>query len=74
MATILNDSDDNAALIHYDFWKCRRVTRSVLAAEFHAFTDCLDYVLALQHDLSSILTCTVMVSGGANVTDIFILV
>ncbi len=55
MAIVLKDNDDNAALIHYGSWKCRRVTRSVLAAEVHAFTDCMDYVLALQHDLSSIL-------------------
>ncbi len=55
MAIVLKDRDNNAALIHYGSWKCRRVTRSVFTAEVHVFTDCMDYVLGLQHDLSSIL-------------------
>ena len=55
MVVLLKDKDDNAALIHYTSWKCRRVTRSILAAEVHAFAACFDYCITLAYDLSAIL-------------------
>ncbi len=47
---------ENAYIIHYVSWKCKRVTRSVLGAEVYAFSHCLDFVLVLVLDLSSILS------------------
>ena len=46
---------NKAAIMYNSSLKCHHVTRSVLRAELYAFTDCLDYVLALAHDLSAIL-------------------
>ena len=42
---VLKDQSDNAAIIQYGSRKCNHVTRSVLGAEFLAFSHCLDYVL-----------------------------
>lgn len=52
---LLKDKYDHASIVHYGSWKSQRVTRSIPVAEVMAFTHCLDFVLALQHDLSSIL-------------------
>ncbi len=53
---LLKDKYDNASIIHYGSWKCKRVTRSVLGAEVYAFSNCLHFVLVFAHDLSSILS------------------
>lgn len=55
MFVLLKDKDNNAAIIHFSSWKCRRITRSVLAAEVHAFSSCYDYCVTLAHDLSNML-------------------
>ncbi len=52
---LLKDKNDSQAIIHYGPWKCQHVTRSVLRAEVYAFSHCLDFVLVLTHDLSSML-------------------
>ena len=48
---LLKDVNDNSTIMHYGSWKCHRVTRSVLGAEFCAFSHCLDYLLTLSYDL-----------------------
>ncbi len=53
---LLTDKHDNAAIVPYGSWKCRCVTRSVLGSEVDAFTQTLDFVLALAHDISDMLT------------------
>ena len=53
--SFLKYQEDNAAIIRYGLLKCCRITRPVLGAEFYAFIYCLDYVLALEHDLSDII-------------------
>lgn len=52
---LLKDKRNNAGIIHFGSWKCKRVTRSVLGAEIYAFSHCLDYALALSNELRSIL-------------------
>lgn len=56
IAILLKDKGANASLIHYASRKCRRVTRSILSAEVHAFSTCYDYALTLSHDLTQILS------------------
>ena len=53
---VLKDKYDNATIIQYGSWKCRRVTRSVFGAEIYAFSQTMDFVLALSNDLSKILS------------------
>ncbi len=43
MVIVLADGKGNACLIHYAYWKSRRVTRSVLSAEVYALSACFDY-------------------------------
>ena len=38
-SVLLSDKHDNACILQYDSYKCRRVARSVLCAETHAFSD-----------------------------------
>jgi len=56
MIVRLKDAHYNACIIHYGSWKCRRITRSILAAEVRAFASCLDYSLNLAHDLNHLLS------------------
>ena len=55
MVIVLKDNKGRASFVHYGSWKCRRVTRSILAAEVHAFAACLDYCITLAHDLKQML-------------------
>ena len=69
---LLKDKDENATIIHYGSLNCRRVTRSVLGAEVYAFNHYLDYLLALAHDISSIIDCkikTVMFTDSKSLFD-----
>lgn len=43
MIITLCDNDDNASVLHFSSWKSGRVTRSVLAAEVYALSECYDY-------------------------------
>ena len=52
---MLKDKHNNAAIIHHGSWKFYRVTRSVLGAEIYAFSQCLDFVIALSHDSPTIV-------------------
>ena len=54
MVVLLCDDHGNASIIHYSSWKCKRVTRSILAAEVYALTACFDYCFIIAHDLSTI--------------------
>ena len=54
MVITICDGRGRCSIIHYASWKCRRVTRSVLAAEAHAFSTCFDFSYALQHEVSNI--------------------
>ena len=56
MIVVLVDKFDRAAIIHYDSWKCRRITRSILAAEVYAVSACNDYCIALSVDMTSMLS------------------
>ena len=56
MVVLLVDKHNKSCVIHYASWKCRRVTRSVLAAEIYAFAACLDYCITLRHDLQSMIS------------------
>ena len=55
LVIVLKDNKERASLVHYVSWKCRRVTRSILAAEVHAFAACLDCCITLAHDLKKML-------------------
>ena len=52
---MLIDKFGNAEITHYGSWKCHRVTRSVLAAEIHAFSNFLDFLLVLAGEISRML-------------------
>ena len=55
MIILLCDNKHRCAIIHYNSWKCQRVTRSVLAAEVHAFASCFDFAFAVKHDLERMI-------------------
>eukprot|EP00171_Calliarthron_tuberculosum_P023237 IDg23237t1 len=55
MIILLADDNGKASVIHYASWKCRRVTRSVLAAEIYALSACFDFCFTFAHDLANIL-------------------
>ena len=59
MVVLLCEDNGNASIIHFSSWKCRRVTRSILAAEVYALTVCFDYCFTVAHDLSAILSLPV---------------
>ena len=61
MIILLCDDLNNCAVIHYNSWKCQRVTRSVLAAEVHAFSAYFDFAFALRHDLRKMINIEVPV-------------
>jgi hypothetical protein len=52
---VLADATDACNVIHYTSYKSRRVVRSVLAGELHAFVDAFDYAYLLKRDLELIL-------------------
>ena len=56
MMILLCDCNGSSSIIHYSSWKCKRVTRSILAAEVHALTACFDYCFTVAHDLTTILS------------------
>jgi hypothetical protein len=58
---VLSDATDAYNVIHYTSYKPRRVVRSVLAGEIHAFVDELDYAYLLKRDLELILNTTISV-------------
>ena len=62
MIVLLKDETGVAAIIHYGSWKCRRVTRSILAAKVHAFVSCLDYCVTLAYDLKNMIGKALKVS------------
>lgn len=62
MITLLQGESHRACIIHYVSWKCRRVTRLILAAEVHAFTACLDWCVTFGHDLSKIVEKDIPIS------------
>ena len=58
---VLADATDACNIIHYTSYKSRRVVRSVLAGELHAFVDAFDYAYLLKRDLELILNTTISV-------------
>ena len=58
---MLADATDACNIIHYTSYKSRRVVRSVLAGELHAFVDAFDYAYLLKRDLELILNTTISV-------------
>jgi hypothetical protein len=53
---LLTDKNDRCNIIHYSSHKSRRVTRSVLGGEVHAFADAFDYAIVLKRDLEAMLS------------------
>ena len=58
---MLADATDACNIIHYTSYKSRRVFRSVLAGELHAFVDAFDYAYLLKRDLELILNTNISV-------------
>jgi hypothetical protein len=58
---VLADGTDACNVIHYTSYKSRRVARSVLGGELHAFVDAFDYAYLLKRDLELILNTTISV-------------
>jgi Reverse transcriptase (RNA-dependent DNA polymerase) len=54
-ALFLTDGSGNCNLIRYRSYKARRVTRSILGGEVHAFADAFDEAFVLRHDLELML-------------------
>ena len=54
MVITLCDKENRCNIIHYASWKCKRITRSVLAAEVCAFSSCFDFSYTLQSDLKEL--------------------
>lgn len=52
---ILTDKDGNANVVHYSSARCKRVTRSVMAAELHALILAFDYGFVLREMLKEVL-------------------
>ena len=52
---LLTDEKGTANIIHYASNKCKRVTRSVLAAELHAFVLAFDYAYVLKDMITEII-------------------
>ena len=50
-----SDAKDNVALISRRSSKRRRITRSALASECHAFADAFDYTYLVKYDLEQLL-------------------
>lgn len=65
---LLREGNDHLCTILYASWKFRRKTRSVLAAEVHAFPCYLDCTLAFTHEFASITSvqCPVVVCADSN--------
>ena len=55
IVALLADRHGQASVIHYKSWKCDRITRSILAAEVHAFAAAFDFSYTLQQDVNSML-------------------
>ena len=58
---MLADETDACNLVHCTSLKYRRVVRSVLAGELHAFVDAFDYAYLLKRDLELVLSMDVPV-------------
>jgi Reverse transcriptase (RNA-dependent DNA polymerase) len=58
---VLADETDAWNIVHYTSYKSRRVVRSVLARELHAFVDTFDYAYLLKRDLELILSMDILV-------------
>ena len=56
MVIFLADSTGVCNLIHYGSYKEKRVTKSILAREIHAFGTAFDFAFILQHDIGAILS------------------
>lgn len=51
----LSDDTNRVNWIHFRSYKCKRVVRSVLAGETHAFVDAFNSAFTLRHDLSTMV-------------------
>lgn len=58
----MTDGTKRVNWLHFRSYKCRRVVRSVLAGETHAFVDAFDSSFTLRHDLSEIVNSTIPLS------------
>lgn len=56
MLVVLIDKYDKATIILYSLWKCRRITRSIIAAEVYAGSICYCSSITLSVDMASILS------------------
>lgn len=52
---LLTDETNRVNWLHFRSYKCKRVVRSVLAGETHAFADAFDAAYAIRHDLVQII-------------------
>lgn len=52
---LLSDKTNRVNWFHYRSYKCKRVVRSVLGGETHAFADAFDASYAIRHDLQKIM-------------------
>jgi hypothetical protein len=58
---VLADETDACNVVHYTSYQSRRVVRSVLAGELHAFDDAFDHAYLLKRDLELILSMDIPV-------------
>jgi len=59
----LVDGNDNANIIHYGSKKCRRVTRSVMAAEILALVTGFDHAFIVKHAILELLDISVPIDA-----------
>lgn len=51
----MTDKTGTANLIHFESNRCKRVTRSVMAAEIHALVLSFDYAYIIKHMIGELL-------------------
>lgn len=71
MIVLLIDSEDNANLIHFSSARCRRVTRSVMAAELHALVLAFDFGFVIREMVAEVLQRDVAIEALVDSKTVF---
>lgn len=68
---LLVDSNNNANIIHYGSSRCKRVTRSVMAAELHALVYGFDQAFVVRAVLEELLGQSIQIDGYIDSRTVF---
>lgn len=68
---LLTDKTGRVNWLHFRSYKCKRVVRSVLGGETHAFVDSFDAAYAIRHDLETMVGKTVTLSMVTDFDSLF---